>query len=175
MGEAGQKERWVFDRPCAEVRKLADRIREPAILVKVCASETEVEPLLGQGWTFGTSRAFMASALEAVPPLMADGYPVSVVAEPWGYCAIASTGDGTVAGRAGLLLEGNMAVIDRLVVGERHRGRGLGSAIVAALHNEAGRRGATRGALVATMAGRRIYERFGWTAISDYTTAEFLG
>ena len=162
----------MFPRAGDDVRRLVARTREAGILVKVCAAEAEVAPLLREGWGFGMQRFFMTAALERASPAEIEGYDIGVAEEPWGVLATVTTSDGTLAGRAGLLLEGELATIDRLTVEESHRSRGIGGAIVALLHQEAIRRGAVRGALVATEAGRRLYEQLGWTVLSDYVTAQ---
>jgi GNAT superfamily N-acetyltransferase len=70
-------------------------------------------------------------------------------------------GDDAATGRAALTAAG-VAVLDRVETDDEHRRRGLGGAVVHALVAESRRRGATRGLLVASVDGARLYESLGW-------------
>jgi predicted GNAT family acetyltransferase len=70
-----------------------------------------------------------------------------------------------------LIVRGELAVFDRILVVEDHRRRGLGSAVMQALGAEALRSGAGQGLLVATPAGHALYRRLGWCLLSHYTSA----
>ncbi|QIL02952.1 GNAT family N-acetyltransferase [Sphingomonas sinipercae] len=171
VGEAGQSERWVFGSVGPGLVALTRTIADPNVQVKVCASAAEVRALIPSAWRLGTPRFFMTAQLRRAEAACAPaGNRIELADEDWGWKAMANDPDGVEVGRAGLLIEGGLAVIDRLVVDDAHRGRGLAAALVDRLQAEAVRRGATEGALVATAAGRPVYARQGWGVVSDYTT-----
>ncbi|OYY70959.1 MAG: hypothetical protein B7Y47_08450 [Sphingomonas sp. 28-63-12] len=80
--------------------------------------------------------------------------------------------DGTEAARGRLTLIDGWALHDTIVVAKSYRRQGLGSAIMAALANQAQASGVRRGLLNATVAGRALYQRLGWTARAPWTTAQ---
>lgn len=67
---------------------------------------------------------------------------------------------------------GTDAVADRIETAEEHRRRGLGSAVMSALASEAVGMGAKHGILVASAAGRALYETLGWQAVADIVIAK---
>jgi len=117
----------------------------------------------------------MIADIERSSVLERDGFAIEQAEENWGMLIHAIAEDGTVAGRVGLLSQGDIAVIDRLQVEPDFRSRGIATLLVAAAQNAAADGGATKGVLVATEMGRAIYERFGWIVLSAYSTARFSG
>lgn len=107
------------------------------------------------------------SAMPALP----DGYlldadesaPVPTVR------IFARTGELAAIGRV-VTVDG-WAIYDRIETQPDHRRRGLARIVMAALDGIAGSRNAGRGVLVATAAGRQLYEKIGWTLLSLYITA----
>jgi GNAT superfamily N-acetyltransferase len=67
---------------------------------------------------------------------------------------------------------GTDAVADRIETAEEHRRKGLGTAVMSALASEAVRMGAKHGILVASAAGRALYETLGWHTIADVVIAK---
>jgi predicted GNAT family N-acyltransferase len=74
---------------------------------------------------------------------------------------------GRVVATGRLLVRGRSAVIGRMAADPAVRGRGHGSAVLAALHREAARRGVTEVELHAQLPARVFYERAGYTAVGD--------
>jgi predicted GNAT family acetyltransferase len=68
-------------------------------------------------------------------------------------------------------VRGRAAVIDVVETDPAHRRRGLGSVVMAELSRAAADRGAVRAVLVATEAGRALYEKLGWRVESPITAA----
>ncbi len=180
VGWPDQKRRYVFHRLCEDVRRLAERIGEPWVLIKVCAPWDAVQPILPPGWVIPAPGYMMSRDL--VPESEGDlppGYRFEIDSRPPLTVACIRTEKGEIAasGRLGLVEGpiGRLAVFDRIRTHEDHRRRGLARAIMASHANRALRSGFTRAALVATPEGRLLYAALGWRLHSLYTTALIPG
>jgi GNAT superfamily N-acetyltransferase len=181
VGWPEQKQRYVFDHLSADVRRLAERIHEPWILIKVCAPWELVQPILPPRWVIPapgfmmTRERLQAMAEPALPP----GYVFDIDSRPPLSVASIKTADGTIAasGRLGLVdgAIGRLAVFDRIRSHDDHRRRGLARALMTRLGNIALAGGVARAALVATPDGRLLYSTLGWQLHSLYTTALIPG
>ncbi|HZO65550.1 MAG: GNAT family N-acetyltransferase [Kribbellaceae bacterium] len=78
---------------------------------------------------------------------------------------------GAVASSGRMAVVGTDAVADRIETDPGHRRRGLGSAVMAALVEAAEARGATRGILIASRDGQRLYRSLGWKKVADIVVA----
>ncbi|WP_238010458.1 GNAT family N-acetyltransferase [Dactylosporangium sp. AC04546] len=74
---------------------------------------------------------------------------------------------GEVGARGTIAVSGADAVADRIETFPAHQRRGLGSALMGALASAAVARGATRGLLVASEEGQRLYATLGWRGVAD--------
>ena len=99
------------------------------------------------------------------------GYSVSIAPQGGAIELSIRSDSGDAAAHGRLVLRGALAVFDQIVTEEEHRRRGLGTAVMHGLGDEAARRGAERGILVATPAGQALYLSLGWQTLSDYTSA----
>lgn len=79
----------------------------------------------------------------------------------------------TVAAEGAVGVLGRDAVLDEVETSPRHRRRGLGRLVVAALVRRAHDLGATTGLLAATVDGRHLYSRLGWR--SELSMLSYLG
>lgn len=177
-GRPRQKARYVFPEVREEVvRAMTAAIDEPFVYLKFCAPRAAVEPLLPDGWKIADPGFMMtagADVLSRSSP-MPEGYAASLT-DAGGVIALSVTdGAGETAARGRLILQGALASFDQIETEEAYRRRGLGSAVMQALGAEAIGRGARRGILVATPAGRGLYESLGWELLSDYTSAFLPG
>ena len=167
VGWPEQKQRYVFDHLSADVRRLAQRIHEPWILIKVCAPWEAVQPVLPIGWVIPAPGFMMSRGLEpADEPLLPQGYGFELDSRLPLTVAYIKTLAGEIAasGRLGLVSGpiGRLAVFDRIRSHENHRRRGLARALMTKLGNIALANGVTRAALVATPDGRQLYSTLGW-------------
>jgi GNAT superfamily N-acetyltransferase len=173
-GRPQQVARYVFpDLREAVVRDMTGRIDEPFVYLKFCAPRDEVAAFLPDGWEIAAPGFLMAAGPEilAAPGLISPCY-VPAMTEQGGVIALSiATEAGEPAARGRLIPRGRLAVFDQIETEEAHRRRGLGRAVMRALGAEAIRRGAERGILVATPAGRALYAGLGWETLSDYTGA----
>lgn len=78
---------------------------------------------------------------------------------------------GAVASSGRMAVVGTDAVADRIETNPAHRRRGLGSAVMAALVETARAHGATRGILIASRDGQRLYRSLGWKTVADIVVA----
>src|SRR5690242_428637 len=75
VGWPEQKRRYVFNRLSEDVRRLAERIVEPWILIKVCAPWEEVQPILPARWVIPAPGFMMSRTLNPAPaPVLPKGY-----------------------------------------------------------------------------------------------------
>jgi GNAT superfamily N-acetyltransferase len=123
---------------------------EPTIRPMTLADvEPAADVLVGGGW--GDRRAFFRFAVEhpGLTPLIAEADD-----------RIAGTGLATVNGPVGW--------IGTIFVDEGLRGRGIGSALTAAVVDRLDAAGCGTLALIATPLGRPLYERLGFAALTEY-------
>lgn len=113
----------------------------------------DVEPaadvLVGGGW--GDRRAFFRFAVEqpGLTPLVAEA-------------------DGRIAGTGVATVNGPVGWIGTIFVDEGLRGRGIGTALTAAVVDRLEAAGCATLSLIATPLGRPIYERLGFAALTEY-------
>jgi GNAT superfamily N-acetyltransferase len=113
--------------------------------------------------------------------ILADGWGdrhawfAYVVASPSAHGFVAEAADGTVVGTAVAAIHGAVAWIGTIWVHTPSRGRGLGAALTDIAVDAAERAGCTTQLLVATDAGRPLYERRGFEVQTWYRTMEARG
>lgn len=172
-GRPRQTARYVFPQLCETVLgELTGAIDEPWIYLKFCAPRAAVAPLLPPGWSIAEPAYLMAAggAVLGRPATPSPGYDWAM-SEQDGVVALAmSSAAGEPAARGRLVLHGRLAIFDQIETEEAHARRGLGSAVMRRLGEEAVKRGAKRGILVATPAGRALYLSLGWRTLSDFTS-----
>jgi ribosomal protein S18 acetylase RimI-like enzyme len=88
---------------------------------------------------------------------------------------VADGDDGSVLGTGVVTVNGPVAWIGTIWVSATARGRGLGTALTMATIDAAAEAGARTLLLVATEAGRPLYERLGFTVQTSYVTLEAPG
>jgi len=176
VGWPEQKQRYVFDRLSDDVARLARRIHEPWILIKVCAPWEAVRAILPDNWVIPAPGFMMTRALQpASEPALPQGYVFDLDSRPPLYVATIKTAGGELAASGRLGLIRGLAVFDRIRTQDDHRRRGLARALMAKLGNIALRAGIGKAGLVATPEGRVLYEALGWRLHTLYTTALIAG
>lgn len=97
--------------------------------------------------------------------------PAGVRIEAEGRVAHASIeADGEVAARGQVAVSGGDAVFDRIETTPRFRRRGLGALVMTGLSAWAVENGASTGLLMASVSGRALYTRLGWTEAAPIVT-----
>jgi GNAT superfamily N-acetyltransferase len=104
-------------------------------------------------------------------PSLPPDYHISVEAEYGGYVVRVIHASGELAASGRVAVHAGCAVFDQIVTDEAHRRLGLGNVVMLNLDAVAEQAGATDRLLVATKAGRALYERLGWTVLAPWSTA----
>jgi GNAT superfamily N-acetyltransferase len=83
------------------------------------------------------------------------------------------SGERAATGTMGL--SGHDAIADRILTSPAHRRHGLGGAVMSALSRAALDQGASRGILLASEDGQRLYKALGWQPVSGVLIATTPG
>jgi GNAT superfamily N-acetyltransferase len=171
VGWPDQVRRFVFPALSDEIARLGREIDAPFVYLKACASAEALRRVLGPPWAVTAPRYMMTVGdLNHPAPGLPQGYRLDVGAGRSGPIAVVAAGD-EVAATGRVVTVDRLAVFDRIVTDPGHQRRGLGTVVMAALGQAAHDLGATRGVLVATEAGRGLYESLGWRLHSPYASA----
>lgn len=173
VGQPDQIRRYVYAGANDAVRRRAEAIHPPGVLLKVCAEPAVVRALLPDRWTLPPP-GFLMTLTGAMRPKTApwpDEYAVDLdLAGTVAFCHLLD-GDGNAAARGRAVRVGDRAVYDRIATAEGHRRRGLASRVMLELEQAMRDRSAREGVLVATAEGRALYESLGWRLHAPYVTA----
>ncbi len=168
-----QLRRHVFAGDCAALRELGTTVDEPWVWLKACMSAESLRALLPPRWTVRDVPSYFMT-FDAMPPTappLPTGYTLAVTHEAGVAHACIHAADGVLAADGRVVVMDGCATVDRIGTHEAHRRRGLGLAIMGALHADASDRGADRGLLVATAAGHALYTTLGWVVQAPYASA----
>ena len=162
--------RWVFAAPSPGITALARTIEGPGQLIKLCGTKDALRALLPGAWELHPCGYFLQAGEWPAATRVAEGYRCSIATG--GPVAHVTIRDATGALAASGFAAGtaDAYVYDRIVTAPEHRRKGLAGAVMAALR--AARTDTHQPELlVATEAGRHLYERLGWRLLSPYATA----
>jgi GNAT superfamily N-acetyltransferase len=180
VGMPRQVARYVFARPSPTLRELATTIATPWVFLKACATGDELRALLPAPWALQPD-GFMMVCGDAPfkgHAALPAGYTQRVDdagARPRRVHVAIHAPDGTLAASGHLALDQRHAIYDRIVTDAAHQRRGLGRAVMHALQACSHAHGRHAGALVATPAGRALYESLGWRLHAPWATAVIPG
>jgi len=172
VGLPEQRRRHVFPALGDELRALGADVHEPWCFLKCLATVDALRTALPVRWRVQPQSAMMV--FEGDPPTapaLPAGYALAVPADAQVPHVRVLAADGGLAADGRVVMLGDEAIIDRIGTDAAHRRRGLGTAVMCALHAIARERGARRGLLVATQQGRALYETLGWRTIAPYASA----
>ena len=163
--------RYVFANPVEGIRAVAEKASEPFVVLKLCRSPDVLRALLPARWRMEPV-SFVMRLMEEMPPAP-DAPPEyrmtrSVAGDVTSIQFLTSDNDIAASGFAAEAA--GVFIYDRIVVAEAHLRRGLGRSMMLAL-SAAKRDPRSRSVLVATPAGRALYETLGWSYVADYATA----
>ncbi|NML38086.1 GNAT family N-acetyltransferase [Chitinophaga sp. G-6-1-13] len=173
VGWPDQQRRYVFSALGPGLFHFANTIFQPAVFLKVCAPASLVRPVLPPRWEIQRPGFMMTCTLPVRPShvQLPEGYSLSVDTASAGPIATIYAANGETAANGQLAIVDDYIIYDRIATTPAHQRRGLGSAVMTALTIEAVSRGIRKGILVATPAGKALYETLGWKMYSLYTTA----
>lgn len=173
VGWPDQLRRYVFPTLCPGLFHFANTIIEPAVFLKVCAPAALLRPVLPPRWVIQRPGFMMTRMLPARQPglQLPEGYTLSVETAPAGPSAVIYASNKEIAASGSLAIVDDYIIFDRIETSPAHQRRGLGRAVMTTLAREAVSRGRKKAILVATPAGKALYETLGWKMYSLYTTA----
>ena len=180
VGLPRQAARYVFPRPSPAIADVGALVTQPWVYVKACASSAQLRALLPDRWRIEDLHYMMTCDARPFPGSggVPAGYGVEIDdAEPatgLGHVRVVAP-DGTLAASGHLALGTRLAIYDRIVTDPAHQRRGLGRAVMHALQALARAHGRREGVLVATDAGRALYESLGWRLHSPWAGAVIPG
>ncbi len=165
--------RYVVARPPGGIAELGQTITDPHILIKAPMPASEVAALLPPHWFVEqTGTIMMVEAMPDTPPTLPPDLRLTTEwAGPVFFVHIVDP-QGIEAGRGRMTIIDGWVLHDRVRVADTYQRRGLGRAIMLALGNAGAARGAGRGLLAATEAGRALYQTLGWQTLAPWTTAQ---
>jgi GNAT superfamily N-acetyltransferase len=148
-------------------------ISEPRYLLKICGSIDELREALPPGWELHAPGYFMRAT--NMPPCrrLPHGCRIEVRLVGMVIEARIFSETGALAASGYAAEAEGVFVYDRIVTEPEYRRRGLGHALMQALHNTR-RNSAGPEVLVATKDGFGLYTALGWVTISPYSTASII-
>jgi GNAT superfamily N-acetyltransferase len=172
VGAAGELRRHVFLDAGPALQACAAQIQAPLIFLKAAVAPDVMRASLPNRWKIEDAAYLMVgpsatSSNASVPP----HYHISLEAEHGGYVVRVIHASGELAASGRVAVHAGCAVFDQIVTEEAHRRLGLGTVVMLNLDVVAEQAGATNRLLVATEAGRALYERLGWTMLAPWATA----
>lgn len=162
--------RWVFPRVGPAVTALARRLAQPRHFIKACAAPEQLLDALPSAWRIAPPGYFMLGPGGAPQALPVPGYRCErhTGAGLSHVRILTEAGEPAASGHAAETA--GVFIYDRIVTEPAHQRRGLGRLL---MHELGACRREPRAPelLVATAAGRALYEALGWTVLSPFSTA----
>jgi len=172
VGRPEQLRRHVFAEAGPALQHCAAQVTEAFVFLKAAVHSDTLRAALPPRWQIEPLHYVMAGPLsQAGEVQLPPGYHVDTGVENAGHVACVKDDHGELAAIGRVAIHGCCAVFDRIETIEAHRRKGLGSVIMHALDGIAREAGATERLLVATDAGRALYETLGWHVVAPLSTA----
>lgn len=164
--------RYIFAEAGPEIASLARKMTQSRIWVKACCEDAVLASCLPTAWTLSTPAWMMVGpgSTGDADAALPTGYHATV--ERVGVCATVEirAADGSLAASGHSAEASGVFVYDRIVVAPAHRRRGLGRSIMHSLSSQR-KSLESQPVLVATEAGRALYETIGWEVYRPYASA----
>jgi GNAT superfamily N-acetyltransferase len=162
----------VFLNAGAALQDCAAQIEAPNVFLKAAVAPELMRAALGPHWYVDHPGYLMCGpAKMAGNAVLPRGYRVAVAAEHGGQIVRVLDAVGALAASGRVSVDAGCAVFDQIVTEEQHRRLGLGTSVMLALDALAEGASVTERLLVATQAGRALYERLGWRVLAPWSTA----
>lgn len=171
VGYEDQKCRYVFPQLNNDFLELANAIDEPFVFLKVCSAADTIKNKIPGNWVVQPQGYMMMTdgAMAEKNVRLDDGYKIQCVQNNTSYIVQLLSGE-TVAAMGRLVLVDDVAVYDRIFTDEQHRRKGLATILMKELEKIALSKGVVKNFLVATEAGKHLYQSLGWQLYTLYTT-----
>lgn len=172
VGSPSETRRHVFLDAGEALQACAAQISASKIFLKAPVEPRVMRAALAPHWDIDDPGYLMCG-----PAKMSEnaglpaGYRIVVQAEYGGHLAQIFHANGALAAAGRVSVHAGSAVFDQIVTEEAHRRLGLGTVVMLTLDALAGRAGVTERLLVATAAGRSLYECLGWQVLAPWSTA----
>ena len=172
VGQPEQLRRHVFAEAGPELQRCAAQVTEAFVFMKAAVHSDVLRAALPARWKIEPLHYVMAGPerMHGEAPLL-PGYQLVVDVENGGHVACVKAANDEMAAIGHVAIHGGCAVFDRIGTEEAHRRKGLASVIMHALDAIAREAGASERLLVATDAGRALYENLGWRVVAPFATA----
>jgi len=170
IGLETERRRWLFDKLGPEVLALAGEIKEPGHNLRVLCRNDTLQEFLPKGWVVGAPSFAMATPGMQSDVIVPEGFRLETRVGRFDAHVAILTLDGELAASGHAGFGEDAFVYDRIVTRPEFGRRGLGTAVMHALagalpHPEMPQ------LLVATEAGRKLYEHLGWRVLGPYASA----
>jgi GNAT superfamily N-acetyltransferase len=171
-GSDAELRRWVFAEAGEGLGAVAERVREPRVGLRLCATAEMLRSLVPTRWEVQPQNVMMTrrSRRSADPSPLPEGLRLEVAMEGPVAVARVLTREGEVAARGRAAAWDGVMIYDQISTEAAWRRRGLGRAVMAALE-EAMAAGADIQMLAATSDGRALYSTIGFELHSAYSAA----
>lgn len=172
VGSVTERRRHVFLDAGPALQACAAHIDAPRIFLKAPVEPEVLRAALPPHWTIEDRGYLMRGpAIMTGNAELPPGYRITLEAEHGGQLVRILHAGGELAAAGRVAVHAGCAVFDQIVTEEGHRRLGLGTVVMLALDALAGKAGVTERLLVATEAGRVLYERLGWQVLAPWSTA----
>lgn len=172
VGDVQQKARYVFTELNDDVITLSQSIDEPWVFLKICAGPEALQQRLPGKWLVQPQGYMMCcNGPMSIPDVrLPDNYSLAFDQYPATFVVKVMSPAGIVASIGRVVLVGDMAVYDRIATDANHRRKGLATFVMKELEKIAAGHGVFNNFLVATEAGKSLYQLLGWELYSLYTS-----
>jgi GNAT superfamily N-acetyltransferase len=152
------------------IAELVSIIDQPGDFIKLCGTAAELSAVLTSDWEIAEPGFLMTFQGTAARRTVPSGYVVEVNKSDQVTEVRILNDSGELAASGYAVETDRLFVYDRIVTEPAHQRKGLGSVVMSTLRASIQQTG-VKELLVATDAGRSLYESLGWHVISPFTTA----
>jgi len=177
VGWADQKTRYVFPYFNDDFVQLMKVIKEPWVSLKTYADPEDVKRVLQHRWVIQQVGYMMTyTGLPAIiKPELQKEYILDITEKESVIIVKVVTLNGEQASIGRTAIINDYVIYDRVETNALHQRKGLASVVMRTLEAIAASRGKTKGILVATDQGKKLYETLGWKLHSLYTSVVIPG
>jgi GNAT superfamily N-acetyltransferase len=175
VGWPEQVRRYVFVEAAEALQACVGRCHAPFTHVKATVEPAQLQRVLPPGWRLDQPRYLLSASTALAPSVpLPPGYVLQVATEHGAAVHRVLDASGQLAASGRVVLHEATAVFDRLETQPAHRRQGLATYLMGTLDARVQEAGLAERLLVATEAGRTLYQHLGWRVVAPYATAVLL-